>query len=78
MDPSIAVFCNDNPEIPGDLGWAEAYFARMTQASDWADVWAGFLIACQCVLISLTLNRVVEGSLIEAGLNSRKLISGVC
>ncbi|KAF8171854.1 TAP-like protein-domain-containing protein [Pholiota molesta] len=47
MDPSIAVFCNDNPEIPGDLGWAEAYFARMTQASDWADVWAGFLITCQ-------------------------------
>lgn len=52
MDPSVAVTCNDNPEVPEDLEWAEAYFARMTRASDWADVWAGNLIACQCVHIS--------------------------
>ncbi|KAF9475280.1 alpha/beta-hydrolase [Pholiota conissans] len=47
MDPSVAIFCNDNPQIPGDLEWAENYFERMVHASDWADVWAGSLIACQ-------------------------------
>lgn len=48
-DGGTAVFCNDYPELPTDINWAEEYYQLMINGSEWGDVWSRYLMWCQCV-----------------------------
>ena len=46
VDATFAVACNDGDDVPRDLESAKQYFEMLSNASSWADKWAGIRLGC--------------------------------
>lgn len=45
-DAGAAIACNDGDDVPGDLESTKEYYEMLSNASSWADKWAGIRLAC--------------------------------